>query len=613
MTIKQTVLVGAGALALSSAILSSAMVLAQEAPADLVPPGFDDPAPTPSPSPTASAAPAPTPTQSGEVVQPTRPAPAPAPSSSQLDLSDLPSIAEIEALSTDELDQLFGLRPRIDIPPAAQRSLARIGVISPADGGLPPETLAGQPASLVRAALAGIDGPIVSRWGHILLRRALASQMRAPEGMDPIEFATLRARALNAMGEYTASRALVQSVDTAQYSPALADAAINAYVATSDIVGTCPAVRLVDSDRDDWEWVLLQGICNAYAGEETRAQNDLRRALSRGTGDRIDILLAQRYAGAAGRGRRAVTIEWDEIEEMTPWRFALANALGEEIPNRFNEGFDAYNLIGLATNPAVPLERRAYGADYAAARGILSARAMVDLYSQIYLQQDLEEPARNAAVSLREAYVDNDPAQRLAAIRSIWDAEGIDAYGRDVLTAYAAARITPSDDFQDDAGALIGSMLAAGLDRDAMRWADVVDDGSLGWALLALADPQASGMVSDGDLSDFVGNQPTDGRKAEMLLAGLAGLGRVDSAEIDEYSERLGVPIGAPTRWTQMIDRAAEVENTGLVVLLAGLGMQSASWERMTARHLYHVVSALNRVGLDAEARMIAAEAVVRA
>jgi hypothetical protein len=33
----------------------------------------------------------------------------------------------------------------------------------------------------------------------------------------------------------------------------------------------------------------------------------------------------------------------------------------------------------------------------------------------------------------------------------------------------------------------------------------------------------------------------------------------------------------------------------------------------MTARHLYHIVSALRRVGLEAEARMIAAEAVARA
>jgi hypothetical protein len=66
------------------------------------------------------------------------------------------------------------------------------------------------------------------------------------------------------------------------------------------------------------------------------------------------------------------------------------------------------------------------------------------------------------------------------------------------------------------------------------------------------------------------------------------------------------------TRWTRAIDAAAESNNPALVALLAGFGMQGASWDRMTAVHLFHIVSALRRVGLDGEARMIAAEAVAR-
>ena len=70
----------------------------------------------------------------------------------------------------------------------------------------------------------------------------------------------------------------------------------------------------------------------------------------------------------------------------------------------------------------------------------------------------------------------------------------------------------------------------------------------------------------------------------------------------------LAVPASNPT----MIDKAAEYRNPALVALLAGLGMQGDGWERMTPRNLYHIVSALNRAGLSAEARMIAAEAVAR-
>lgn len=601
--------------------LTSTWVVAQDRPADLLPPGFDQPSPTPSPTGTATSAPAPSrtaapqpaPTRSGEVVQPLPSGPAPAPTSGSADLPDLPTLRELEQMSTDELDEFLGLKPRFDIPPAARRSMERVGVIDPSEGGLPTGSLAGQPAGLVRAVLVNTNEPVVSRWGHILLRRALASRLEAPEGMSPVEFATLRVRALNAMGEHVAARALVQDIDTGNYTPALADAAVQAYLGSSDIVGACPAVRLVETEREDPEWQMLAGICNAYAGEETRALNDLRRLQNRGEGERIDVLLAQRFAGAAGRGRRAVTIEWDGIKELTPFRFALANALGEPVPDGLAENLGADLLKAAALTPALPPEERALGAVVAASSGIFSSRAMVDLYSQIYAEQLGEGDAALAASRLREAYVDIDPASRLSAIRDIWAGDEDARYGRMVLTAYASARMPVDGGLADDAAQLIASMLTAGLDRDAMRWETALDTGSEGWALLAVANPAENVQVSDGGFDSFADADSSSGqRKSRMLLAGLAGLDRLGQSEIDEYSDRLDINLAGQTRWTRMIDRAAETRNAALVAMLAGLGMQGSDWDRMTARHLYFIVSSLRRVGLEAEARMIAAEAVAR-
>jgi hypothetical protein len=70
--------------------------------------------------------------------------------------------------------------------------------------------------------------------------------------------------------------------------------------------------------------------------------------------------------------------------------------------------------------------------------------------------------------------------------------------------------------------------------------------------------------------------------------------------------------MGRSNRWTQAIDAAAASGNQTFVALLAGFGMQGAGWTKMTPVHLYHIVGALHRVGLDGEARMIAAEAVSR-
>lgn len=619
----QIALAGLGGAA-SAAVLAS-LAVAQSGPQSILPPGFDDPVVTPSPTPTpqpgttprpaqpgAGAAPAPQPGAPLPGVQPA-PLPADLPPLPKLDrevLARLPSLEELENLSTDEIDELLGLKPKFDIPPGARRALTRVGILSVAEGGLPPAALANQPVSLVRAALAGTKGPLVSRWGHILLRRALASRMAAPDGMEPAEFAALRAGVLNAIGEYTITRALVQDIDTNDWSSALTSEALAAYLATGDITGACPAVRLQGSAREDAEWKMLQAICNAYAGESALAASQLDRALGQGIAPRIDVLLARRFAGAAGRGQRAVEIEWKGVEDLNAWRFGLAHALGEPLPGALvdealkTRGGGYYARAGALLPMLPPAERLRY-APRAASEGILSASALVDLYSQLYADPAAAGPLAAQAAQLREAYTASNPAARIAAMKRLWEVGGAatttDGYGARVLTAYAAARIPASADYAEDAGELIAAMLTAGLDRDAATWRSLVKEGSLGWALIALAQPQRI-SVGQGAVDQFA--SATSGRRAALLAAGLAGL--------DRFGGSLDAGLARQTRWSRLITRAAEVENAALVVLLAGLGMQGDSWQQMTPLHLYHITSALRRVGLEAEARMIAAEAVAR-
>ena len=248
---------------------------------------------------------------------------------------NFPSLAELEAMEDDEIDELLGLKPKFDIPPAARRAVRQVGVIDAAEGGFAAGLLDSQPPALIRAALAANRGPLVSRWGHILLRRALASRMDAPKGMNPVTFAALRAGLLNRMGEGETARALVQDVDSANYDTALASAAFDAYLATGDVLGMCPVSLLRSTLRDDPEWMMTRWICAAYAGNAREAERQLQRMLYYGEAPRIDALLAQRFAGAAGEGRREVNIEWDGVDELTPWRFSLARPISccREIPS----------------------------------------------------------------------------------------------------------------------------------------------------------------------------------------------------------------------------------------------------------------------------------------
>jgi hypothetical protein len=237
---------------------------------------------------------------------------------------------------------------------------------------------------------------------------------------------------------------------------------------------------------------------------------------------------------------------------------------------------------------------------------------MVDLYSQIYSNTEVEGEAATRADRLREAYVARSSTERVQAIKDIWGGTTPD-YGRMVLTAYAAARIAPSDDLESDAPLLIASMLSAGLDRNAMQWARIVPEGSAGWGLLAIAQPVREGAVADSAVKNYIEQDTSSGqRKSQFLVAGLAGLGRLDLANANSMEKSLGTGLGRESAWSKMITQAAEVNNPALVSLLAGLGMQGDSWSMMTPRQLYLIVRSLNRVGLSAEARMIAAEAVAR-
>lgn len=601
--------------------LSSALVVAQDAPESLLPPGFDRPRPAPKQAPTAPVTVTKGSTSGGSgssvsvpVVQQVPGAAAPAAAGLPAGVR-IPTLQELEAMSPEELDELLGLKPRSDMPPAARRSMKQVGVLADYEGGLPAGALANQSGALVRAALDGNKGRLVSRWGHILLRRALASRLDAPQGMNPADFAASRAALLVRMGEGEVARAVVQDVDAGNFTDSLTRAALDAYAFTADITGICPVVAVQGGVRKDAEWRVLRSVCQAFQGDGAAAMAQLDRMQGGKVWPEIDMLLAQKYAGAAGKTRRAVTIEWDGVSEMTPWRYAFTIATGLEPPAALMRNAPDRYAYSAAIAPMVPLTTRAEGADKAAAAGILSSAAMVDLYSQIYAQEDITGDWADRSALLRTAYTGEAPADRMAAIAQLWDSAG-DArvrYSRMVLTAYAAARMPVEDSFADQAADLVASMLAAGLDGNALRWGEQAEVGSLAWAQLALAAPQRGNPIDSGALNSFYSNDDSDAyRKSRFLLAGLAGLGRVDQSTAADFASKLEIDLNRQTRWTRLISQAADVNNPALVCFLAGVGMQGDGWDKMTSVHLYHIVSALNRVGLSAEARMIAAEAVAR-
>jgi hypothetical protein len=133
-------------------------------------------------------------------------------------------------------------------------------------------------------------------------------------------------------------------------------------------------------------------------------------------------------------------------------------------------------------------------------------------------------------------------------------------------------------------------------------------DADTAWALIALASPRP-GEISAGRISTFEDNDSSaDSIRTRLLVAGLAGLGRLPL----DTAQDLGLRTGVENRWTRLLERAVERGQQGTVVLLSATGMQTGSWAGVPPENLYRIVSALRRVGLEYQARMIAAEAVAR-
>jgi len=582
-----------GLLVASALVLAFALpALGQQGPESLLPEGFGDPPPPPTP---VTGRPTPNVPGSSNEAAPATP------------------LTGDESATEEEAEEEPELAVRFDVPPSARQSLNDIGILSEASGGFPADSFGALDGAFLRQIIERTSGPIASRWGTIMARRLLASRTNTPTGVNGADWTAERAWLLLRMGDSVVARNLVQQVDGADYTKRLHEVAMQAYLANGDLAGMCPitesGVRLVNNGR----WKMTRAICASLAGEQGSATAFINQGRYQGWVRGVDYLLAEKAVGAGINGRGSVKIEWENVEGMNPWRFGFSAAVGLEPPERLfaNTGrqVDGWRVQLPMFTPTV----RAKYASNAAALGILSNRNMVDLYAQVLDDPDAPDAVRARAENLGNAYIASGEGDKVAAMTSLWTtaAAGADYHASLVMTARAAALIVPDADHQAEADRLISSMLTAGLDRSAARWIDVVADGSLGWALVTLAAPGRVAPADYNSLDDFFGNDESiDGHKSRLLLAGLSGLGRIETDARREFASDLKVNISRQTPWSKAITAAAGRGEQGTVALMAMAALQAPSWSAVPTHHLYHIVRSLRQVGLEAEARMIAAEAV---
>ncbi len=586
-----------------AALVYSLPVWGQQGPESLLPPGFNDPAPPPARAPSSA------PAAGGQ-----RPAaPSPVTATDPAQGGAVTAATDDNAEDKGDEEEAEDSEPRYDVPPTARRSLKAVGLFTDAAGGFPANAYGVIDGKFLTQLVQRTNGPLASRWGTIMTRRLLASRTLTPRNINGADWTAERGWLLLRMGDAVVARQLIQQVDPDRYTKRLYQVAMPTFLANADLSGMCPLADAAAQRTGESTWKMAQPICASLAGEQGRATALLNQARARGWMKGTDYLLGEKAVGAGVQGRRSVKIEWENARGFTTWRHGIGQATGVEPLQRLYDEAGRHVSGWVAQLPTATLATRMRAVPEAAMLGILSNRAMVDMYSIAFEDPDVTGETRNRAELLRTAYAGETNAAKIEAMADIWGSAASDVERRSllVLTARAAALVTPDEDHAGDADLLIASMLSAGFDKQAVRWASLVDTGSLGWGLLAAASPGWNGSVSSGELGDFQSNDDSaDYRRSKFLLAALAGLGRVESATIADFSETLNANVRKENSWSRAIAAAADRGESGTVVLLVAAGLQGSGWSDVPPHDLYHIVRALRKVGLDGEARMIAAEAV---
>ncbi len=492
---------------------------------------------------------------------------------------------------------------------AAVRDLSTWGPMSPAAGGYGPATFAGGNGRFLATLAARLAAPTASRWASIVLRRALLSDSVAPDAILAGDWIAVRAHLLMRMGEIDGAKALTDRLPIDRYTPRLYRVAGQVTLAAADINGLCPIAATGRLLSRDPLWPIAVGMCAAIAGDDITAAGvfDSLRA-ERGGVDPFDVRLGERVATLAGSAGRATNIDWNEAPAMTRFRYGVASGAGVAVPAEMLAALGPARFGWMVGNPGLAPEVRLAALRPAAVLGTMSAEGLVAAVAAL---TPGDAPDDTRAGRLRRAFAAASLADRRAALAEIWASESGDNYGARLESAPAAARL-PLAGGGAIAADVIAALLAAGDTANARRWWPVAeaqggDIGARAWALLAVG--SGSVPVTAERFDDWRSADGGDARRAQLLMAALAGLGLADGAAWDG-ARRQYLSRGA-SNWTRAIDTAAAAGRVGDVALLAATGLQGG-WREVPPLHLQHIVAALTRVGRGAEARLIAAEALTR-
>ncbi|MBH61934.1 MAG: hypothetical protein CL569_05695 [Alphaproteobacteria bacterium] len=513
-----------------------------------------------------------------------------------------------------------------------------VGLLSLEDGGFGSDMWRGSDRAFVEALIPRLPVQTLSPVMQNLTRRLLLSEARVPAGTPTApSLLGLRVEMLSASGQTDLVRDLLRLAPSRLKDTALARAEVDSMLLSGNHAGACTNIEALLSDSDDPYWLMGLTFCKALNGESAAAQLGVSLLQEQGgTGDDSFFKLV---ASLVGDSKNAP----GTLIDPSPLHMAMLRAARLDVPDDAVPGARPAILRSIATSPNAPLATRLLAAERAEAAGALSPDALAAIYESVEIPPEdllawqtlaVEEagPLINALlyqVALTESGAVNRARVVVTALSRARVAGGFNTISRVMREICSAIDPTPSLAW---AASEIGrALLAAGDTASARRWFDMmhqkaveqVPDAALAfldlWPLIQLMDVEGSlGWNPDALLGWWEGERSRAGDSAYeraaivLTLMDAVGYDVPESLwqELMEASLTVTAYLPSVQLW-RALETASQDFRVGETVLLSLLALGEVGPARANPTTLHAVISALRRVGLEADARSLALESAL--
>jgi hypothetical protein len=510
------------------------------------------------------------------------------------------------------------------------------GPLEEGAGGFPIDMWQGTDRALVERLLPQLPAAKGSPAMRDLTRRLLLSNAEAPAGKSAgVSLFTVRAERLAALGDRTDAAALLSLVPARSVDPATARLRIDSLLLAGDPDVACKAVD--DTRRAasaDAEWQKAQVFCQLRAGKGDEAALGLDLLREENQKDPAFFALADALGGNK-------SVKLDSLPAPSALDLAMLAAAKLPLPKDALGSGDPAVLAAIARDPGAEPAIRLAAAEAAAAAGSLPVDELRKAYAAVsYSPGDLgnaievsaHDPGPGGRALLFQAAGAQAPgtarARLLQAALSRARQQGGYLLAVQVDLDYLLA-LTPAPDLAWFAGEAGRALYASGRYERANAWREIA-------AAKADTDPQIAAAASALAVYARIAGvgKPLDAATVETWrdTQARASPGAEAVARLLAVFEGLGEPVGGswsmigqanaagtvagqvpdPALWFNLGD-AAHGHRIGETVLLALYALGEGGPGGANPILLSRAIDSLRQIGLDAEARAIATEAVIAA